>query len=154
MASGGLSAAIGSPCIDAGADSGTPDLPDDDFDGRERPLDGDSSGVAQYDIGAFEAALDFRCGQRWIWPTLDDPCVDVDGDGICELAFGSRAAWSLDEGAGTTAFDDTINGYDATLDGAAWEPLGSQSALWFDGATDQCPADTWRGSRRAVRLQY
>ncbi len=40
-----------SPAIDAGSAVGAPS---NDFDGRVRPLDGNSDGVTAYDIGAFE----------------------------------------------------------------------------------------------------
>jgi len=44
---------FGSPCIDAGNNS-TPALPDTDFEGDERIVDGDLYGVAVVDIGADE----------------------------------------------------------------------------------------------------
>ena len=45
---------FGSPCIDAGTDSGAPDH---DIVGTERPLDGDGDGTKTTDIGAFEFML-------------------------------------------------------------------------------------------------
>jgi len=44
-----------SPAIDAGS---APNAPNDDFDGRSRPLDGNYDGVTAYDIGAFETPFD------------------------------------------------------------------------------------------------
>lgn len=51
----------GSPCIDRGTNlSG---IVTDDLDGRARPLDGNGSGTAEYDMGAYETPPDsaFRC---------------------------------------------------------------------------------------------
>ena len=44
----------GSPCIDAGTDSGAPDH---DLAGTERPLDGDGDGTKVTDMGAYEFGL-------------------------------------------------------------------------------------------------
>ena len=45
----------GSPCVDTGTDTGAPA---DDILGNERPFDGDSSGTAIVDIGAYEKVDD------------------------------------------------------------------------------------------------
>ncbi len=58
--SGDYSLSAGSPCIDTGADF---DLaPETDIDGTPRPIDGDASGTAEWDMGAYEfgAATDGR----------------------------------------------------------------------------------------------
>ncbi|MFQ6019229.1 MAG: hypothetical protein ACE5KW_00555, partial [Dehalococcoidia bacterium] len=43
-----------SPAIDVGAASGSTAAPDDDYDGDPRPIDGDDSGTAEWDMGADE----------------------------------------------------------------------------------------------------
>ena len=44
---------IGSPCIEAGMDAGVYGA-EEDFDGVERPQDGDGDEFPWYDMGAFE----------------------------------------------------------------------------------------------------
>lgn len=58
----------GSPCIDAGANSGVPST---DKDGIQRPLDGNNDGVAAVDIGACEFV---------------HPLTDTDHDGMPDMA--------------------------------------------------------------------
>lgn len=50
-ASGDLRLTSSSPCIDTGTSSGAPNI---DIAGQARPLDGNGSGGAQYDMGAYE----------------------------------------------------------------------------------------------------
>lgn len=48
------------------------------------------------------------------------------------------AMWKLDEGAGTTAYDETDNNHDGTLNGASWDSTGRYGAsARFDGDNDR-----------------
>ncbi|MHC4443540.1 MAG: LamG-like jellyroll fold domain-containing protein [Planctomycetota bacterium] len=46
------------------------------------------------------------------------------------------AYWSFDETSGTILHDSSVNGFDGTVDGAAWSGGGTGNALDFDGADD------------------
>ena len=54
---------------------------------------------------------------------------------VAQLA--TNGSWRLDEGSGTTAADDSLNGYDGTLvGGATWAPgVVGPSGLQLDGST-------------------
>ena len=54
--SGDFHLGVGSPCIDAG-DNDAPDLPDYDFEGDDRILDGDQDGTAVVDMGVDETIM-------------------------------------------------------------------------------------------------
>lgn len=52
---------------------------------------------------------------------------------------GPVAAYSFDEGEGTTAHDDTGNGHEGTIEGAEWAEEGKfGSALEFNGKPEDC----------------
>lgn len=51
-------------------------------------------------------------------------------------------SWHLDENTGTTAGDDSGNGFDGTVNGAVWTTGKINSALDFDGINDYVSEDT------------
>jgi hypothetical protein len=66
---------------------------------------------------------------------------EVDTDMTAPLqtpASGPVAAWSFDEGEGTTAEDATGNGHEGTIEGAAWTRGRYGDALEFSGEADEC----------------
>lgn len=68
----------GSPCIDAG-NNNAPGLPEFDFDGKPRILDGNGDGIAVVDMGAYEYQI-----------SVIEAIVDFDPD---KLNFASKGKW-------------------------------------------------------------
>ena len=100
---GDYSLAPGSPCIDAGSNSGAPANDKDRF---PRPYDGDSNGVAHVDIGAYEFHAPIG--------------ADSDGDGIYDCfelyAYGSDPAKTDTDGDRLEDGEEVIAGTDPTDD--------------------------------------
>ncbi|MEE8573678.1 MAG: LamG-like jellyroll fold domain-containing protein [Gemmatimonadota bacterium] len=138
-----------SPCMDAGLDEAAGlDLPDHDFDGRGRPIDGEMSGAARFDLGAFEYQPSPDEDGDGLSDAVD-PCTDTDEDGICEAAFGAVAFWGLDEGEGSVAHDTSGNGNDGAIFGAQWSAGASGNGLLFAGSvTDYVTAPGRMGDGR------
>ncbi len=88
----------GSPCIDTGMSI---DAPDTDLNGVPRPLDGDTNGVAGFDMGAYE----------FIHTNAD---TDVDGlNDVHELQdYGTDPTNSDTEGDGQRDGDEVVAGMD------------------------------------------
>ena len=75
-----------SPCIDTGTDLGLTD----DFEGDSRPLDGDSNGTAEYDMGADEFL----------------PLASPEPYGNLDVANATRVSgWGYDPDAGASPID-------------------------------------------------
>jgi hypothetical protein len=72
----------------------------------------------------------------------DEYGVSVEGNMTVRGNFGTPSSdiagfWTLDEGSGATAFDQSANANDGIVDGADWSSRGKiASALTFDGAHD------------------
>ena len=124
---------VTSPCIDAGTN-----LVDllADIDGVPRPLDGDTNGVAVFDIGASEVA---------------HPAADTDGDGMFDLwevmgALDPTSAVGTDGADGDPDVDGYLNGFEFVSD---TDPSDDASFLWMLelGMTGAFPRVTWQGGQ-------
>ena len=107
----------GSPCIDAGTGVEV----HEDFEGDHRPLDGDSGGTAEHDMGADE---------------YDPATADSDGDGLLdteEVAMGIDPRNADTDGDGVSDYDE-VN-WDG--DPATYDPYDPGSGTGTDlNATD------------------
>jgi hypothetical protein len=91
-----------SPCIDAG-DNGALALPETDFDGNPRVVDGDDDGIAIVDMGAFEAIVG-------VTPTGTDvvvqPVDPVTGESPVTLTFDEVIEGGVTTVTSTTPSDE------------------------------------------------
>ena len=99
-----------------------------------------ASGPLKVGCGAFGAHFEGRIDELRIYNrVLDGPEVAADKEAPIQTPqAGPVAAYSFDEGEGTTAEDVTGNGHTATIEGAEWTDRGKYgSALKFNG-TSSC----------------
>ncbi|MFC1889845.1 MopE-related protein [Thermodesulfobacteriota bacterium] len=89
-----------SPCVDSGYNL-APELPDIDFEGDDRPGDGDGNGLRIVDLGADE---------------IPDDCWDADGDWYTDVAC---AGTDCDDGNARVnpGMDELCDGLDSDCDG-------------------------------------
>lgn len=69
----------GSPCVDAGSNSGVPSTLTTDFEGNARIIDGNHDGILTVDMGAYE----FNAADERLYTFITDPPglqIGVDGD--------------------------------------------------------------------------
>jgi hypothetical protein len=66
--------------------------------------------------------------------SIDIEPVTAPGSGV--VPPGAVGYWKFDEGSGNTAFDETDNDNDGTINGASWTTGKSGNALNFDGNGD------------------
>ena len=90
----------GSPCIDAGTNEPYDGLPDTDFEGITRPLDGNGDGSAIADMGAYEYSIEPRIAcSRLVFDLARLPRGPNPDDQILSLrnAGGGTMAWEIVE---------------------------------------------------------
>jgi parallel beta-helix repeat protein/predicted outer membrane repeat protein len=134
----------GSPCIDAGTNS-VPDIPDTDFGGNARIVDGDGDGTPRADMGANEyfdpnkVQANFKAHLVTVIDLLRVDFIDQ--------SSGSPQNWSWDFGDGETSTEqkpshvyNTEGTYTVTL--AVAGPTGEDTETKFDYIVLPPPAPT------------
>ncbi len=126
----------GSPAIDRGVNQGAPPT---DFDGVNRPIDGDADGVAVVDMGAFEFSSGADGDGDGIPDSVDNcPATpnasqsDGDGDGIGDVCDNCPAA------ANPGQEDSDGDGLADACDNCPAVANSTQSDLERDGVGDAC----------------
>jgi hypothetical protein len=120
----------GSPCIDAG--SNVSGLPETDFDGTPRIVDGDRDGVALVDMGAFECsgvievAIDIKPGS---WPNA----INLGSQGLIPVAILSSDTFDA-----TTVRPETVvlAGAGVAIKGKGDKYMAGQEDVNEDGLLD------------------
>jgi len=133
MGSGDYRLSLNSPCIDAATASGAPSV---DIVLVPRPLDGDASTSAQYDMGAYESA---------------HPGVDTDGDGMPD---GWEAEFGLDllsDDSASDPDDDSMPNHHEWI--ADTIPTNGDSCLRIDAVSvsNGILFVQWRGGATATQ---
>ncbi len=150
-----------SPCIDIGSPAYAPTT---DLDGGFRPLDGDNSGFARYDLGAYEYVFDPSIvdtdgdGMPDMWETLYSPplnptngldgALDSDGDGLLnsnEFTWGCNPTHSDTDADGMPDGWEVDNGLDPTIDdsGDDEEPDGLTNLQEYSLLTNSLWSAVW-----------
>lgn len=112
-------------CIDSGTDNGAPSR---DFDGKQRPIDGDTDGDDEYDMGAFEYGQGAVCGNG----TVEDgeSCDDGSENGD----YGKCAEDC--SGPGPHCGDGTVDGPEECDDGNTMDGDGCSSTCTVESNGD------------------
>ena len=96
--------------------------------------------IYNYARTAEQIKLDYNAGLATHLGASDQSCSE---DPASCMDYGLVGNWPMDENSGTTAYDSSDSGNDATISGATWVDGKHGNALQFDGNGDNLNTDNF-----------